>query len=140
MRINEISQIRRAIRDLPVVTLYLFGSRARNQAGPISDYDFAVQTRAGLSSRERFKLKLVLLDRFTRALKSDHVDVVVLEEAPPLLAHRVLKDGKILFCRNARQRVRSEFRHLSAYLDFREDLDLYTQAAFGLRAGGAAHG
>src|SRR5216684_235287 len=117
MRTKEISQIRRAIRGLPVVTLYLFGSRARNLAGPISDYDFALQTRTGLTSRERFKLKLVLLERFTRALQTDHLDVVVLEDAPPLLAHRILREGKILFCGNVRERVRSEFRHLTAYLD-----------------------
>jgi predicted nucleotidyltransferase len=140
MKPNDIERTVRAIRDLPVVTLYLFGSRARNQTGPISDYDFAIQARTGLPPRERFKLKLVLLDRLARALQTDHVDVVILEDASPLLAHRILKEGKILFCRNARERVRNEFRHLSAYLDFREDLDLYARSAFGLQVRGVTHG
>src|SRR5258708_35187357 len=121
MKTQEIIRIRRSIQDLPIITLYLFGSRARKDRGPLSDYDFAVQTRTRLSPRERFALKLALHDRFSRALHTDQVDVVILEDAPPLLAHRILKEGQILYCADAKMRVRSEFQHLTMYLDFRDD-------------------
>jgi predicted nucleotidyltransferase len=127
---NQFSRksIGRIIKGLPVNTVYLFGSAARNDRGPVSDLDFAIQAKIGLSDRQRFRLKLTMLDRLSKAFSTDAIDVVLLEEAPPLLAHRILKDGKILYCRNPLLRVRNEFRLLTTYLDFKEDLDLFAQA------------
>ena len=133
-------QFQKAVRDLPIVTAYLFGSRARGEAGLISDFDIAIQAGHGLTARKRFELKLTLLSRLAKHLKTDAVDVVFLEEATPLLAHRILKEGKILFCSNPKQRVQKEFEVLTTYQDFHDDLDLYARAVFGLEQPGAAHG
>jgi predicted nucleotidyltransferase len=133
-------QFQKVARGLPIVTAYLFGSRARNQAGPISDFDIAVQSRPGLSAAKRFQLKLTLIDRLAKLFKTDAVDVVLLEEATPLLAHRILKEGKVLYCSNPKQRVQKEFEVLTTYLDFHDDLDLYARAVFGLAPQRTAHG
>ncbi len=103
---------------LPVNTLYLFGSAARGKQGPLSDFDFAFQAKSGLNPKKRFALKLNVRDRMSRALKTNDIDIVDLEEAPPLLVHRILKDGKILYCASPRHRVRFEFARLTEYLDF----------------------
>jgi predicted nucleotidyltransferase len=132
MRNTLKSIVYRLKSDFPIVTLYLFGSRARKKPGPLSDYDFAVQLTSGLSAKQRFHIKIGLIERLTQTLKSDAVDVVLLDEAPPLLAHRILREGKILYCANTKQRVRKEFKLLTDYLDFKEDLDLYAQATLGV--------
>jgi uncharacterized protein len=133
-------QFHNAVLGLPIVTAYLFGSRARGQSGPISDFDIAVQTTHGLSAQKRFKLKLTLIDRLAKLFKTDAIDVVLLEEATPLLTHRILKEGKVLYCSNQKQRVQKEFEVLTTYLDFHDDLELYAHAVFGLAQSRPAHG
>jgi predicted nucleotidyltransferase len=141
MPIHSIQkQFQKVARGLPIITAYLFGSRARGQAGPISDFDIAVQAKHGLSARQRFHLKLTLIDRLAKLFQTDAVDVVLLEEATPLLAHRIIKEGKILYCSNPKQRIQKEFDVLTTYLDFHDDLELYTRVAFGLTQPETAHG
>jgi len=123
-------RILKSIQTLPINTLYLFGSAARGAQGPLSDFDFAYQTKSALSTPARFALKLRVFTHLSRALQTDHLDVVDLEEAPPLLAHRILKDGRVLYCANAKQRVRLEFSRLVEYLDFSDDLDYFVRATF----------
>lgn len=125
-----VSQV---LKAAPVLTAYLFGSVAKGHPGPLSDYDFAVHLEPGLTSEQKFRYKLDLITRLTKALRQDNVDVVLLNDAPPLLAHRILKEGIVLFCRDPRARVRKEFELLTAYLDFKEDLDLYAQATLSLK-------
>lgn len=120
--------MRRLLKDLPINTVYLFGSAARNERGPLSDFDFAIQTAPGLSASRRFAVKLAVMERLSKALKTDAIDVVLMDEAPPLLAHRILREGKTLYCRNPILRVRQEFRLLNEYLDMKEDLDAFAQA------------
>jgi hypothetical protein len=53
-----------------------------------------------------------------RALKTNRVDVVVLNAAPPLLYHRVLRDGVRVFSRDLRATTTREGRALSRYCDY----------------------
>ncbi len=75
-----------------VLFAYLFGSRAGTHPRPDSDWDLGVYVSEALSGRQRFDLRLRLacdLDDLGR------VDVVVLNDAPPLLAHRALTGRKL---------------------------------------------
>jgi predicted nucleotidyltransferase len=74
-----------------LVAAYLYGSQARETAGPESDIDLA------LLFRERPPRTLGgpldrIADRLERALGMP-VQIVVLNGAPPDLVHRVLRDG-----------------------------------------------
>jgi len=53
-----------------------------------------------------------------RSLGAQRVDVVVLNEAPPLLYHRVLRDGVRVFARDLRATTTREGRALSRYCDY----------------------
>jgi predicted nucleotidyltransferase len=80
-------------KDKLVKFAYLFGSRARGQAGPLSDTDVAVYLD------RRIKLgnyRLTLMEKLAKILKSDHLDLVVLNQAPPLLRHEIIKYGRLL--------------------------------------------
>ena len=72
---------------------YLFGSRARAEERPDSDWDVAVYLREDLTAHERFRLRL----RLTAELEDlGRVDVVALNDAPPLLAHRAIMGERLL--------------------------------------------
>lgn len=100
-----------------VVAVVLFGSHARGQAGPLSDVDVGVWLDPALTAQDRHARRLDLLAAATRALRGDAVDLVVLNDATPLLRHRVLRDGQRLLERDPVMRVRLEARALVEYLD-----------------------
>jgi hypothetical protein len=106
-----------------VVVAYLFGSRARGDAVPASDADIAVLLKHDADATYGGARYLELLDLMTRAFRSDAVDLVTLNDAPYLLQHRVIRDGRVFFCRDEAARVTYEARALDAFLDFRYYLD-----------------
>jgi len=100
-----------------VAAAYLFGSQGRGNPGPLSDVDVAVWTSPDLDARERFQLRLQLARAAEQALGGQTVDLVVLDDASPLLRHRAWRDGELLLDRDPRTRVRDEARTLVEYLD-----------------------
>jgi predicted nucleotidyltransferase len=110
---------RRLAEEPDVIVAYLFGSQARGDTGPLSDIDVAVLLRDGEEAPVGSKRHLELLSLFYDAFHSDAVDVVPLNHAPYLLQHRILRDGKVFFCRDELARVRYEAQAISKYLDFR---------------------
>ena len=86
-------------------------------AGPRSDVDLAVALRGGLEASARWRKRLDLIGDACARLGTDTVDVVVLEDAPALLGHRVLARGRLLCERDPRRRVQVAERVMRQYLD-----------------------
>lgn len=101
----------------PVVGGLLFGSQARGTAGPLSDIDVAVWLQPGLTAAERHQAQLDLMGAAAGALGTGGVQVVVLNEATPLLRHRAMRDGIRLLDRDPKARIRLESRAMLEYLD-----------------------
>ena len=101
-----------------ILEAYLFGSRARGGAQPHSDVDVAVYVDPDRPVDSLFGYAAELTAELIALLHSDDVDVVVLNRAPPLLYHRVLRDGLRLFARNAPATTTREGRALSRYCDY----------------------
>ena len=74
----------------------LFGSRAVGRPRPDSDWDIGVYVSDALTAGQRFDMRLRLL---TELQDLGSVDVVILNDAPPLLAQRVLQ-GERIFVRD----------------------------------------
>jgi len=72
--------------------IVLFGSRARNYAGPHSDYDIAVKVGRELSFVERGLLQAELEE----CLKK-RVDMVILDDWDPVIAWEALVRGELLY-------------------------------------------
>lgn len=100
--------------EKPIVVAYLFGSMAKGTAGRLSDVDIAI-----LMSRDyrpTLDYHLYLMSKLANILRRE-VDIVMLNEAPPLLRFEVIKHGKVLYCRDEIDRVAFEERTIDEYLD-----------------------
>lgn len=108
-----------------VQAAYIFGSVATGRARRDSDIDVGVLVSDKVMRRDPFQYRLELMTDLMNILKRDDVDLILLNEAPPLLAHRVLKNGKLIFERSASARVAFQVRTVNRYLDTQPMRNLY---------------
>lgn len=101
-----------------ILDAYLFGSRARGDAGALSDIDVAVFIDEDLAEPGPYGYDAELITDLMIELGTNEIDVVLLNQAPPLLYHRVLRDGKLLVTRNVAATTTRAGYALSRYLDF----------------------
>jgi len=113
---------RRIVRVLEprpeILEAYLFGSVARGEARAGSDLDIAVFVDRSRCPESPFGYRAALTTDLMSGLGTDGVDVVILNDAPPLLYHRVLRDGIRLLSRDLRATTTREARALSRYCDY----------------------
>ena len=113
----RVEDIGEALGAVPgILFAYLFGSHSTATAGPLSDVDVAVYVD---DSADEFDTKLAVLDRVSRHVGSDRVDVVVLNSAPIALAGRVLQSRRVILDRNPFARHRYESSTARQFADFR---------------------
>jgi predicted nucleotidyltransferase len=85
-RIHTLGQVLERTRG--IVFAYLFGGPGASRLTPLSDVDVAVYLDEGVDPLEG---KLETIGALTAHLKTDEVDVVVLNEAPTALVGRILR-------------------------------------------------
>jgi predicted nucleotidyltransferase len=93
---------------------YVFGSHAAGKQGPISDYDIAVLFSEPHESIHRYELAHEL----SSILKTDQVDLIVLNNAPIELRYAVIASGIVVYEANVETRVEYEALTLGLYGDF----------------------
>jgi predicted nucleotidyltransferase len=101
-----------------ILEAYLFGSRARGAGQAHSDIDIAVFIDEDRIEPGPFGYRSELTSALMSSLGTNNVDVVVLNTAPPLLYHRVLRDGVRLLSRDLRATTVREGRAFSRHCDF----------------------
>jgi hypothetical protein len=102
----------------PVLEAYLFGSCARGAPQPHSDVDVAVYLDERCSRGTGYGIRADLTAELMRALQTNRVDVVILNDAPPVLYHRVLRDGIRVLSRDLAGTTTREGLALSRYCDY----------------------
>lgn len=129
-----IEEIRRILEaDERVAYALLFGSSSRGARHAGSDVDVAI----GLSEGSRPNaMALGELASRLEAVAGRPVDLVLLDEAPPGLAYRAFRDGRVLLTRDRSALVARKTRAILEYLDYRPIEEL---CARGVLAA-AAHG
>ena len=106
-------------KQMHVKLAYLFGSVAEGKEGKLSDVDIAVFLDESLSKPERFNLQLKLISGLTSILKTDRVDLVIMNDAPLSLNYEIIKANHPLVVRNKGEKIEFEHGILSRYLDRR---------------------
>jgi len=115
---TQIKALQETLQNYPqVLFAYLFGSQATGNVTPMSDVDIAVYFEKRLSSTEQFRLRLHLIGVLGEALQRNDVELAVLNDDDIVLRYEVVKNGKVIFCRD--QSAKNEFfvRTISEYLD-----------------------
>jgi predicted nucleotidyltransferase len=85
--------------ELRVVSLYLFGSHAEGRAHRESDIDLAalLDWQGYPTRRERFDARVRLGSELIHVLRHNEVDLVILNDVPPLFGRRIVTEGVRLF-------------------------------------------
>jgi predicted nucleotidyltransferase len=118
--------------ELGVDSVYLFGSHAEGRAHRESDIDVAVllSWKRYPSARERFEARVTLGSDLIAVLHHNEVDVVILNDLPPLFGRRILWEGIRLFLGDAdadfdhRLQVQSRAADLAPWLEKMERIKL----------------
>jgi predicted nucleotidyltransferase len=108
-----------------VAAAYLFGSVARGSDNASSDLDVGLlysQAPAQTLEAQPFQLESELCQQLRRP-----VQLVVMNEAPVDLVHRILRDGILLFDKDPSRRIAFEVRSRNAYFDLLPFLREYRQ-------------
>lgn len=76
---------------------YIFGSQIDGEAGPLSDYDFAVYVNL-TNIKKIFDLKFVVHNELCQILKTDKVDLVILNLTKnSIIKYQIIKSGKLIY-------------------------------------------
>jgi uncharacterized protein len=100
-------------KDLPFA--YLFGSLTKGKVTPLSDVDI------GIYLSEETKLiakKVEILGELTYILKTDEIDLVLLNTAPTTLKMKILENKKVIVDKNPFLRHQYESLVMREYFDF----------------------
>ncbi|MBC7118833.1 MAG: nucleotidyltransferase domain-containing protein [Methanobacteriaceae archaeon] len=107
---------------------YLFGSTSRGDKGKLGDFDLGVLLDESLRKYERFQFQLKLLDDLVSILKTDKVDLIIMNDAPLSLNYNIIKDG-ILLKDDEEKRIKFEKNLMSEYLDRKYYIDRHAKIA-----------
>lgn len=98
-----------------VLFAYLFGSLAKGKIAPLSDVDIAIYLSEGTGLVGR---KLEILGELTYIVKTDEIDLVLLNSAPITLRMKILENKKVIVDNDPFLRHRYESLAMREYFDF----------------------
>jgi len=104
-----------------IVAFFLFGSYVTGKATSMSDVDFAFLLDKSIKRESYLPEKLRIMGELSISLGVDKLDVVILNEAPPGIGYRVIKEGHLLHLREEKksQLIKYKVRTLDQYFDYK---------------------
>ena len=106
----------KARQDQDVLAIIVFGSRARGDDGPTSDLDICLVLQPKDYSALKLSRKRL---EYLKFFSMPGLDIHVYQQLPLYIRKRILKEGKILFCRDEKVLYELAFRTVQEFEDFR---------------------
>ncbi|MCK4649487.1 nucleotidyltransferase domain-containing protein [bacterium] len=104
--------VKKAKEDKQILALLLFGSRAREDSIKASDIDICLVLMPGSYT------PLNLSQKRLTYLKSFDLDIQIFQQLPLYIKVRVLKEGRVLFCRDEDNLYNISFSTIQEFSDF----------------------
>jgi len=98
-----------------VILVYLFGSRVRERVHHFSDFDFGVLLNKKIQPDEYFDKSLKIATEIGRLLKTDYIDVIILNQAKPFLKYQIVFSGKPIFIKDRGVQILFENQVMKEY-------------------------
>ena len=124
---RNIDDIRQILKEYfeghpEIEVAYIFGSVACGKANVLSDIDIAIILDSQQVNERlyRYGYKAEILTDLIKALKTNNVDLVILDEANSLLKHRVLYFGKLIYSKNEKKRIQFQIDTINELNDFKQ--------------------
>ena len=115
MNTIPINKLKEYFENHPeVILVYLFGSSITGKQHPGSDVDIAVL----FNQRPDFEKILKMQGDLEKIVIKD-VDLVVLNDAPPVLRKQVLSKGREIFCRDNKTKYYFIIKTMNEYDDLK---------------------
>ncbi len=97
----------------------LFGSIAKGKSNKMSDIDIAVMVEPNFNKPFPFGYQAELTTDLIGVLGRNDVDVIILNEAPIVLKHEVLRYGKFIFVKDEHARIKFQVDTINQYEDYK---------------------
>lgn len=119
MNKTKLGQIKQFFQNKPVIAVYLYGSAVEGKLKTLSDIDIGVLLTDDVLRQEYLDKRLKYISELTKFLGPKKADVVILNEAPPLLAHQIITTGQAVYIADQFRKTRFEVETLKKYDDAR---------------------
>lgn len=101
-------------QDQGILALYLYGSKSMGIDHPRSDLDLALLLKLEVDRGQYSDYRLNYLSKL-KTFFEGKLDLVILNQVPPLLQFQVLQKGTLIYDRNPDRRAELELKMLSHY-------------------------
>src|SRR3990172_4998220 len=92
-----------------IVLAYPFGSFSKGVSTPLSDIDIAVLIHGDISEEKYpYGYRSELLTYLMKGLRTNRIDLVILNDAPPFLKFQVVRNEQIIISRSEKKRKDSK--------------------------------
>ncbi|HJH29175.1 MAG TPA: nucleotidyltransferase [Methanosarcinaceae archaeon] len=96
---------------------YLFGSAAKGKAGVLSDIDIGIYLSPKTTKAQRNQKRLEFIAKLTTILKNNRIDLLVINDTPPVLNFEIIKPNVPVLVRDHDLKLDVEQCIMSRYLD-----------------------
>jgi uncharacterized protein YutE (UPF0331/DUF86 family) len=123
------AQLQTLFQTSPVDAAYAQGTASgRKIAGSYADLDVALLLLDKIKTNEFFDYQVYFVSELSKALETNDLDVVILNQASLLQRAQVIRSWSLLFQRDHKRRVQFEARSTMEYLEFKKYDELQSKA------------
>jgi uncharacterized protein YutE (UPF0331/DUF86 family) len=123
------AQLQNLFQTSPVDAAYLAGSTAgRKIAGTYHDLDIALLLLNAVKANEFFDYQVYFVSELSKALETNELDIVILNQASLLQRWQVIRTWGLLYQRDQKRRVEYEARAAMEYLEFKKYDEVQSKA------------